>query len=109
MDFLTKFTSDNQEKRNKYINMFLENCPKLLKRINEALEQKDFESMKVAAHSLKPQMGYMGIKEEVSNIYLIEHSAAEQQAEVLPALIKHLNKVADMAYSELKQILNSNN
>ncbi|HTO15320.1 MAG TPA: tetratricopeptide repeat protein [Edaphocola sp.] len=105
MSFLKQFTSNNKEKRNKYINMFLDNCPKLLKKINEALEQKDFPTMKVAAHSLKPQLGYMGVKEEVSNIYLIEHSAAEEQAEVLPSLVKHLNKLSEQIYLELHKVL----
>lgn len=105
MQFLAQFTAGNAEKRNKYIKMFLDNCPKLLAQINAALEQKDFAAMKIAAHSLKPQMGYMGIKEEISNIYLIEHSAAEQQAEVLPSLIRHLNKVCEMAFGELEQVL----
>lgn len=107
MQFLAQFTGGNPEKRNKYINMFLENCPKLLAQINSAAERKDFPTMKIAAHSLKPQMGYMGIKEEVSNIYLIEHSAAEQQAEVLPPLIQHLNKVCHIAFEELKAIVQS--
>lgn len=105
MQFLAQFTTGNPDKRNKYISMFLDNCPKLLAQINDALEKKDYAAMKIAAHSLKPQMGYMGIKEEVSNIYLIEHSAAEQQAEVLPSLIKHLNKVCELAFLELKRVL----
>ncbi|OJV55850.1 MAG: hypothetical protein BGO31_17330 [Bacteroidetes bacterium 43-16] len=105
MQFLSQFTGGNPEKRNKYIRMFLDNCPKLLLQLNEGLNRKDYAVMKIAAHSLKPQMGYMGIKEEVSNIYLIEHAAAEQQAEVLPSLIKHLNKVCEMAFAELNSIL----
>ncbi len=105
MQFLAQFTGGNPEKRNKYIKMFLDNCPKLLAQINEGLEKKDYAAMKIAAHSLKPQMGYMGIKEEISNIYLIEHAAAEQQAEVLPSLIKHLNKVCEMAFVELNLLI----
>lgn len=105
MQFLAQFTGGNVDKRNKYIKMFLDNCPKLLAQINESLERKDFAAMKIAAHSLKPQMSYMGVKEEVSNIYLIEHAAAEQQAEVLPSLIKHLNKVCELAFKELHNIL----
>ncbi|RQO31716.1 hypothetical protein DBR32_07155 [Taibaiella sp. KBW10] len=105
MQFLKQFTGGNVEKRNKYISMFLDNCPKLINQINQALDHKDYPVMKIAAHSLKPQMSYMGIKEEVSNIYLIEHAAAEAQQEVLPTLIKHLNKVCTLAFTELQAIL----
>jgi len=105
MQFLQQFTGSNPEKRNKYISMFLENCPKLLQQLNTALENKDYATMKITAHSLKPQLGYMGVKEEVSNIYLIEHSAAEAQQEVLPRLVLHLNKVCARAFQELGQVL----
>ena len=105
MQFLKQFTGSNPEKRNKYISMFLENCPKLLQQLNTALENKDYATMKITAHSLKPQLGYMGVKEEVSNIYLIEHSAAEAQQEVLPRLVLHLNKVCSKAFEELNLLL----
>src|ERR1044071_6399224 len=77
MQFLKQFTAGNTDKMNKYIGMFLENGPRLLKNVAQSLETKDYASLKIAAHSLKPQLSYMGVKEDVSHIFLIEQTAGE--------------------------------
>lgn len=106
MQFLIKFTGGNEEKKIKYVNMFLDNGPKLLTQINNAWENKDFSSLKIAAHSMKPQLSYMGVKEEISNIYLIEHSAGETAHQNnIKELIRHLNKVCEKAFEELRKIV----
>ncbi|NCX95684.1 MAG: response regulator [Chitinophagia bacterium] len=101
-NFLVKLTGGNPEKMQKYIRMFLENAPKLLNSIDTALANKDYKAVKIAAHSLKPQLSYMGVKEEISNIFLIEQSAGEAaHHEVLPEKVAILKKVCDIAFKEL--------
>lgn len=105
MEFLKKFTGDNPEKRNKYIGMFLQNGPSLLATVKESLLQKNYPAIKIAAHSLKPQLSYMGVKEEVSNIFLIEQTAGEAaHLDRLEPLIGKLEKVCLKAFEELKAI-----
>ncbi len=105
MQFLSGFTGSNNEKMKKYIGMFLENAPRLLSQIDEALSKKDFPTMKIAAHSLKPQLTYMGVKEEVSHIFLIEQTASEAgHWERLQPLIDNLKAVCTRAFEELKQV-----
>ncbi|HTN46172.1 MAG TPA: tetratricopeptide repeat protein [Flavipsychrobacter sp.] len=102
MEFLQKFTAGNPEKMNKYISMFLENAPKLLATVNDSLIEKNLPAIKIAAHSLKPQLSYMGVKEDISNIFLIEQTAGEAgHTERLQPLIAQLNKVCDKAFQEL--------
>ena len=102
--FLENFTKGNTEKMQKYIGMFLENAPRLLRNIDEALAGRDLPSLKIAAHSLKPQLSYMGVKEEISNIFLIEQTAGEPgHADRLPELVANLRQVCDKAFAELKQ------
>ena len=101
--FLEQFTGGNPEKMHKYINMFLENGPKLLESMEKALAAKDYPAIKIAAHSMKPQLSYMGVKEEVSCIFMIEQSAgASAHFDTLPARIQHLHRVCDKAFAELK-------
>jgi hypothetical protein len=84
-------------------NMFLDNAPKLLENIDKALVIKDYPTIKIAAHSLKPQLSYMGVKEEVSKIFMIEQSAGEAaHFGTLPILIRNLNILCSKAFSELK-------
>lgn len=105
MHFLRGFTSDNAGKMQKYIGMFLENAPRLLAQVEEALKSKDLPSLKIAAHSLKPQLSYMGVKEEISHIFLIEQTAGEQgHIERLPELVAHLKAVCSKAFEELGRV-----
>ncbi len=106
MNFLNQFTGGNPEKTRKYIGMFLDNGPKLLDKIKTALQQQDYESLKVAAHSMKPQLSYMGVKEEVSNIFLIEQSAGQTaHRENLPQLVAHLELLCRKAFEELRSAI----
>ncbi len=100
--FLNSFTNGNQEKVQKYIGMFLANAPRLLANIEEALIAKDLSSVKIAAHSLKPQLSYMGVKEEISKVFVIEQLAGEEgHAGKLPDLVANLKRVCEKAFEEL--------
>jgi len=106
MTFLKQFTNNNVEKMNKYIGMFLENAPKLLASIEHGLEEKDFTGIKVAAHSMKPQLSYMGVKEEISHVFLIEQTASEaSHIDHLPPLINELKRVCAKAFEELRAVV----
>jgi HPt (histidine-containing phosphotransfer) domain-containing protein len=105
MQFLKTLTGGNDEKMNKYIRMFLENAPKLLDNIDKAMAIKDYPTVKIAAHSLKPQLSYMGVKEDVSKIFMIEQSAgASAHFDALPQMIFNLKHVCKKAFEELNQI-----
>lgn len=105
MQFLRQFTSGNPEKMQKYIGMFLENAPRLLGKIDLAMEARDLSSVKIAAHSLKPQLSYMGVKEDVSHIFLIEQTAGETgYYEKLGPLIINLKRVCEKAFAELAEV-----
>lgn len=104
MQFLKQFTGGNPEKIHKYVGMFLENGPKLLHTIETTLAARDFPALKIAAHSMKPQLSYMGVKEEISRIFLIEQTASEGvYSEGLPLLVENLKRVCEKAFLELKQ------
>ncbi|MFT4060967.1 MAG: ATP-binding protein [Edaphocola sp.] len=106
MNFLDTFTGGKPDKQQKYISMFLANGPRLLEQIKKAMAEKDYETLRVAAHSMKPQLSYMGVKEEVSNIFLIEQSAGQTaHRENLPQLVAHLDLLCQKAFEELGQQL----
>lgn len=105
MKFLAQFTGNNKEKMKKYVGMFLENGPRLLASIEKAMEEKDLPTMKIAAHSMKPQLSYMGVKEDISHVFLIEQTAGQTgHIERLPDLIENLKAVCKKAFEELKSI-----
>ena len=102
MNFLQQFTKGDATKQNKYILMFLENAPKLLAQLHLGLSNNDFEMIKIAAHSLKPQLSYMGVTEDVSNVFMLEQSAGETAHQsLIPDLVQHVEKVCSKAFEEL--------
>lgn len=103
MQFLKSLTGGNAEKMHKYVGMFLDNAPKLLANIDAALEAGDYPAVKIAAHSLKPQLSYMGVKEDVSKIFMMEQSAGNSaHFDALPGMFVNLKRVCKQAFEELK-------
>lgn len=108
MNFLKQFTQNDPVKQKKYIMMFLDNAPKLLVQVQEGLAKKDYEMIKIAAHSLKPQMSYMGVPEELSQVFLLEQSAGQNaHYKQVPALIENLQRVCKKAFEELNSLISN--
>jgi signal transduction histidine kinase/CheY-like chemotaxis protein/HPt (histidine-containing phosphotransfer) domain-containing protein len=104
--FLHSFAGNNREKEKKYVQIFLQNSPPLLQQIKQGIEQTNFEAIKVAAHSLKTQLNYMGVKEEISHVYELERMADKQDhLEELKLKFAGLEKVCTRAFGELQQFL----
>ena len=104
-NFLKQFTGGNPEKMQKYITMFLENAGKLLISMDQALAAKDYAAIKIAAHSLKPQLSYMGVKEDISHIFLIEQAAGQSaHFDSIAERIVNLKRVCNKAFEELKNV-----
>ncbi len=103
LTFLRSFAGGSEDKVRKYVGMFLQNGTRLISEIEAALPAGDWESLKIAAHSLKPQLGYMGVKEEWSNILLIEQTASGTgHHDQLPPLVTQLRRVCEKAFEELQ-------
>jgi signal transduction histidine kinase/DNA-binding response OmpR family regulator len=104
MHFLHQFTNGDQAKQNKYIGMFLENAPKLIQQLKDGLAAQDYERIKIAAHSLKPQLSYMGVTEDLSHVFMLEQSAGESaHYKPIPDLMQNLERVCEKAFEELRK------
>lgn len=104
LTFLNSFTGGSQEKNSKYIKMFLLNAPSLMSAIEENLKKEDWSSLKSSAHSLKPQISYMGIKSAEELIKSIEHDASEKiNLSTISEKIKSLRDILEKAFPELQQ------
>ena len=104
LTFLNSFTGGNQEKNSKYIKMFLQNAPSLVNSIDEGLKNSDWASLKTSAHSLKPQISYMGIKSAEEIIKNIERDAGEKtNLETIAEKISSLKNILEKAYPELQK------
>ncbi|KRP06147.1 MAG: hypothetical protein ABR94_09660 [Sphingobacteriales bacterium BACL12 MAG-120802-bin5] len=110
VEFLRSFTQNNPVKIAKYINMFLQSAPDTLKQMNSQLAAGDFKGLKTTAHSLKPQLGYMGIETIHESIVRIEEYAETgKKPEVIAALIKEVEATCAVAFEELNDVIKNSN
>lgn len=104
MTFLDGFTGGNADKKKKYISMFLQLCPSALDSMKASLDQQDYDALRATAHSLKPQITYMGIKAGEPMVKDIEHWAGQRvEVEKLPALFSEFDQLCRQAMEELRQ------
>jgi HPt (histidine-containing phosphotransfer) domain-containing protein len=62
MAFLRDFCDGDEVQMRHFIQKFLDQYPLEIKRLEDALEQDDREALYQAAHSFKPQMEFVGLK-----------------------------------------------
>ena len=104
LTFLQSFTGGNKEKINKYINIFLQMCPGQLNAMDSLLQSNNYDGLRATAHSLKPQITYMGIKPGEGMIKSIEQYAADKiHLDQLPGLLTTFKEVCEKAIAELKE------
>lgn len=102
MTFLTAFAGGDTVRMKKYVGMFLQIAPQQLEKIRTAMNASDWDSVRANAHSLKPQITYMGIKEGEAIIKQIENDAASRtNVEALPAMFSQLEELCSKAIVEL--------
>ena len=108
LTFLRTFTGGDAEKMKKYINLFLNGSGSLLEGVNRSLQAADWPALKTAAHSLKSQVKYMGIKKAEELAYFIEQNAgAATNLDKLPEAAQELTQVTQNACEELRQVVAS--
>src|SRR4030095_17059438 len=61
LDFLSNFAAGDTARMKKDIGMFLQIAPQQMEKIKAALAASDWDAVRANAHSLKPQITYMGI------------------------------------------------
>lgn len=102
LTFLRGFTKNDPERMKKYIGMFLQHAPVMMQNIEKAYTEKNWSAVKSSAHSLKPQITYMGIKGGEDLIRSIENNGAASIEEGTGEMINQLKSILDVAYPELK-------
>ncbi|MEN9522976.1 MAG: hypothetical protein RL065_1353 [Bacteroidota bacterium] len=108
LDFLKTFTKGDSAKMKKYIEMYLDTAKQKMDVMNQALTNNDFESLKVAAHTMKSQARYMGITTVEASIVSIEHACSEQQnLAQLPNLVNEVCDILSQSAIELSETIKS--
>ncbi len=105
LDFLQNFTGNDTARMRKYVSMFLGSAPAEMNAIRQSLAGQDWNALRAAAHSLKPQMVYMGVKSGEELLKTIEHDAGNTVIDRLPELVEQFDKLFVTACDELDAFL----
>lgn len=88
------------------LNIFIEQMPQSLARIEEAVKNKDWKSLRMVVHKIKPSVMFTGLKEIIKDVPLLEEYAAEEShLDAIPGLVDKITKVCTGAIAELKDEL----
>ena len=86
--------------------MFLMNAPSLMNNIEDAFKKEDWATLKTSAHSLKPQISYMGIKSAEELIKNIERDAGEKtNLDTISQKVGSLRDILEKAFPELQKVI----
>ena len=69
VNFLKKLFKNDKTKLNKTFNAYLKEIPIQLKTLKSSINNKDYENLKITAHSMKSTFKYIG-RDDLSNIFL---------------------------------------
>ena len=105
LQHLIDLSKDNKAKMLKYIDIFLKNVPKDLIWLKNSVEKKDYKEIRNAAHKLKGNVSYMGIRHLESIFTLSELSKIENLSEdQIQQFSKEIISVCNQAKEELEEI-----
>ncbi|MFN3939657.1 MAG: Hpt domain-containing protein, partial [Chitinophagales bacterium] len=89
--FLESFTNGDTAKMKKYINMFIQSAPDAINQMKQLHAAGNWNQLRTVAHSLKPQLGYMGIDTVKELILRIEEYAGEgKKTDIIAQMITEL-------------------
>lgn len=89
LTFMRDFCDGDEKQMQHFIQKFQAQCPLEIKRLETAFKKQDRESIYQAAHSFKPQLEFVGLKEANSVVAIIEKGARAGQSFVELAKLMH--------------------
>lgn len=101
------FIGDDDMVMDKMIDIFLNNTPIMISKIEEGLNKKDYDQINFYAHKLKSSIDNFSIIQLSDNIRLIEKFAKEKHTlDRLPDLTQKLKTVLGSVMEEIKNDFN---
>ena len=105
LTFLKKFAKDDPKKMKRYISLYLDVAPKTFEEMQRNLKNRDWEQLRINAHSLKPQADFMGINSLKEELIKIEEAVKTNNLDVLENLFTTSLKIARDSEIILKEML----
>jgi HPt (histidine-containing phosphotransfer) domain-containing protein len=104
LTFLKKFTKDDPLKMKRYISLYLDVAPKTFEEMQRNLNNRDWERLRINAHSLKPQADFMGINSLKDELIKIEEAVKENDLEDIEKLFNTSLLISTNSQHVLKEL-----
>ena len=100
--YLGRFCKEDRSRMERYVHMYLEGAPALFQDLVAKQEAGDAEGLAVAAHSLRPQLNYMGAQRVFDLLTLVETEARVQGAAACRAKVDECVELNAKVMDELR-------
>jgi HPt (histidine-containing phosphotransfer) domain-containing protein len=88
------------------LNIYIQQTPGALERIENALKNKDWKALRFAVHKIKPSTMFVGLTEIKNDVPLLEDYAIEEShLDEIPGMVDKIKKVCTEAIPELQEEL----
>ena len=105
LTFLRNFTKDNPIKMKRYITLYLDVAPKTFEEMQRNLENRDWEQLRINAHSLKPQAEFIGILSLKEELIKIEEAVKLNALDDIAELFNSSRTLSTTSEKLLKEML----
>lgn len=106
LSFLQSLTQGDAVKIKKYISMFIGNTPGAIQQMRMLHAEGNWDKLRTVAHSLKPQLSYMGIESVREVVLRIEEYAGDhKKPDAIAQLIEELDSITRTAIVQLKDAM----
>ncbi|MES2648164.1 MAG: Hpt domain-containing protein [Bacteroidota bacterium] len=89
----------------RYISLYLDVAPKTFEEMKRNLNNEDWEQLRINAHSLKPQVDFMGIDSLKEELIKMEEAVKTKNFDTLETLFTTSLKIATNSEIILKKMM----
>ena len=103
LEYLEQLSEGDDDFTISMLSYFIDNTPGVIEDMKKFYQEKEWDSLRNAAHKFKPQLTFMGIKSVFQDVENIEQFAAHRKnTDNIPQLIDKTAEVCMSAITEIK-------
>jgi hypothetical protein len=101
LSYLSRFCKEDRSRMERYVTMYLQGSPALFTDLVAKLEAGDSEGLAMAAHSLRPQVNYMGAQQVFDLLTGIEADARAKGTAACVEAVRECQRLNEAVIAEL--------
>lgn len=106
LTYLREIAKGSDEFIIQMLTLFIDQTPQILIRVDKALGSKDWKTLRLVVHKMRPSIMFVGLAEIIDDVPLLEDYAAEEvHLDKIPPLVDKIKKICTKAIVELKDEL----